>query len=212
LEVWIALVVVALLLVVLAVVIPVRLSLNLQGRGEPSGVWILAGGAQLGPLALSGAAGRDVPSVMQAHVLGRRVWQRPAGPSKREPSPEQRSRKQRLRRRLDPLDFALFLVRERRRIRVDRLDVDLDYSFADVALTGKMMGAIFMLSAVLPPRIVVRQRSSWESVDKAALHLSGSMRVFFVLLILDVLSYRRKSTKRVPRRANSPNPRGRHEQ
>jgi hypothetical protein len=212
LEVWIALVVLALLLVVLAVLIPVRLSLNLQGRGDPSGLWILAGGAQLGPFALSGAAGRDVPSVMQAHILGRRVWPRPAGPSKRESSPEQRPGKQRSRRRLDPLDFALFLVQERRRVRVDRLDVDLEYSFADVALTGKMMGAIFMLSAVLPPRIVVRQRSSWESVDKASLALSGSLRVFLVLLLLDVLSYRRKTTKRAPRRASSPKPRDRHEQ
>jgi hypothetical protein len=197
------------------VLMPVRLRLELQGRGDPDGNWALAGGGQLGPLAVSGVAARGITAVAQMHVFGRRIWQRPvrelvqAKPADRKQEPEraeplERARAElramgrryaQLERWLDPLDLLLYAAGEQRRIRIERIDLDLGYSFEDVALTGKVMAAVYVLNGALPPRFVVRQRVSWESQDRAELAFCGRIKLWPGLLLIDTAVYVLRNVK-----------------
>ncbi len=94
---------------------------------------------------------------------------------------------ERLERWFDPLDLALYLLQARRRIVIDRLELDVGYSFTDVALTGKTLAALYVLSGVVPPPIVIRPNPSWESADRADVALSGSIRLFPGLLLVDTV-------------------------
>lgn len=192
---WIALAV--LLIGVVLVLLPVRLHLSLQGRGDPSGTWMLAGGGQIGPLALSGVGAHGVPPTAQLHLFGKQVWQRRlADLARKDEGEEQRAVVKtvrtgyaRLTRWFDPLGLALFIVSERRRVRIELLEIDLSYSFEDVALTGKVLGAFYMLAGVLPPPIVIRQTPSWESLDQAEIALVGKIRLRPGLVALDSAIY-----------------------
>jgi hypothetical protein len=197
---WLAWIALAVLLIgVVLVLLPLRLHLSLQGRGDPSGSWMLAGGGQLGPLALSGLGAQGVTPTAQLHLFGKQIWQRPLLEllKTKEEEPEQergavksvRGGYARLSRWFDPLDLALFIVRERRRVWVELLEVDLEYSFEDVALTGKVLGAVYMVSGVLPPPIVIRQTPSWESLDQAQVALVGKIRIRPGLFVLDSAIY-----------------------
>ena len=124
-----------------------------------------AGGMQVGPLAVSGAGADRVPATVQVHVWGRRVWQKRArslldGEQNEEkeaqPKAERLGRAARgvtegyrsLGRWFDPFDMVVFLVGERRRIRARQLEVDLEYSFEDILLTGRLLAAIWLLRSV----------------------------------------------------------------
>lgn len=192
---WIiALAVLAALCVVLLLV-PVRLHLSLRGRGDPSGAWAIAGGAQVGPLALSSVAARGVTPTVGAHLLGKRLWQRELAPGEAEEGGEverarrlarqQKERYQKLERWFDPLDLAFFLVSERRRIRVEQFDLDVDYSFEDIALTGKTLAALYLLGGALPPPFVIRPRPSWDTVDRADLAVTVKIRLRPGLVLVD---------------------------
>ncbi len=194
---------------------PVRLHLSVQGRGDPDGAWVLAGGSQIGPLALSGAAARGVPGALQLHVFGRRVWQRSfaallerkdegdAKEAQERPTPSHQraiAGYRRFERWFDPVDFALFILSERRRIRVEQLDFDLDYSFVDIVTTGKLLGALYALGGALPPPIAIRPRPSWDSVDQAELAVIACVRLRPGLLALDSLRYVLRHVKILKRR------------
>jgi hypothetical protein len=183
LEPWLIALVVIVAIAVGFVLVPIRITLSLRGRGDPSGAWAVAGGAQLGPLAVSGVAARGVPASLGAHAFGRKLWQRELAELVRA-KPEQKKAERRLidrykklERWFDPLDLALFLLEEKRRVRIEALEIDVIYSFEDVALTGKVLAALYVLSGVLPPPIVIRPLPTWESVDKADLAMSGSIRL-----------------------------------
>lgn len=197
---WLIALVVALALVAALLFVPIRIRFSLRGRGDPSGAWAVAGGAQLGPLALSAVAARGVPAAVAAHVFGKKLWERTLSElGKREPKADEaddeqpktsaldgyKRRYDRLERWFDPLDLMLFLTEERRRIRVEQLDLDVVYSFEDVALTGKVLAALYVLAGILPPPISIRPRPTWESVDRADLALAGSIRVWPGLLLVD---------------------------
>ncbi len=197
---WLAWIALAVLLIgVVLVLLPVRLHLSLQGRGDPSGTWMLAGGGQIGPLALSALGARGVTPTAQLHLFGRQLWKRKISELGKNEEPEDkperavvtsvRARYAQLERWFDPLDIGLFIVSEHRRVRVELLEVDLDYSFEDVALTGKVLGAFYVLGGVLPPPIVIRQTPSWESVDQAHIALVGKIRIRPGLVVLDSAIY-----------------------
>lgn len=197
---WLAWIALAVLLIgVVLVLLPIRLHLSLQGRGDPSGMWMLAGGGQIGPLALSGVGAQGVKPTAQLHLFGRQLWQRallePAEKKKQKREPERgtvetvQNGYARLSRWFDPLDLAVFIVSERRRVRVELLEVDLEYSFEDVALTGKVLGAFYVIGGMLPPPIVIRQTPSWESVDRAEVALQGKIRIRPGLVLLDSAIY-----------------------
>jgi hypothetical protein len=198
-SVWVLVaVVVAVALVVVALLVPVRVRLNLQGKGEPNGTWVLAGGTKVGPAALSGVAARGIEPRFQLHVLSRKLWERTLSQlleKKAEAGQERATGKETLdeltrryravERRFDPVELVLFVGRERRRIRIERLEVDVEYSFVDIALTGKVLAAIYALSPLLPPPIVVRQTPAWEFVDRARFSAAGSIKVWPGLLVVD---------------------------
>ncbi len=188
--------------------LPIRLRLSFQGRADPSGTWALAGGAQVGPAMASGVAARGIATTVQAHLFGRSIYKRTLRElldererKKLEAEAEDevaaakaqiergldraRARYRKLERWFDPVDLALFVIRERRRIVIEELVVDLDYSFVDITLTGKLLGAIYAFSALLPDPIVIRQTPSWESADRIAIAGSGKIRIWPGLLVVD---------------------------
>ena len=206
--VWIVCLVVVVALLVALVFWPIRLHLNLQGRGDPTGAWALAAGAQVGPLAASGLGARGVPASVQAHLFGRQVWQREvrallekdSKAKDDEETPGVTDRYRQLERWFEPTEVARFALGEHRRIRIESIEIDVDYSFANVALTGKILGAIYALNGVLPPQIVIRQNASWDAVDKAALALTGTIKIWPGLLIVDTLVFGVKNVKLFRRR------------
>lgn len=185
-----ALVVVA---AVALLVLPVKVVVSLQARGEPDGGYAIAGGGQVGPFATTFVMARQVPVQLDVRVFGRRLLQRqrPAKALKEAASGELSGW---LKRRLDPVDVALFLLDERRRIALDRLDIDIDYSFKNVALTGQLLAALCALSAVLPPRVQLHQHPSWDLAGRATLSLDGRLRVWPGLFIIDTLRFLRQAT------------------
>ncbi|MEZ4375301.1 MAG: hypothetical protein R3B07_31100 [Polyangiaceae bacterium] len=193
--------------------VPWRLELSIQGRGAPDGTWVLGGGGRLGPVALSAAAARGIQPRAQAHVFGRAVWQRTLGD---EPKPEaeedDRSLEERLEqvtggysrleRWFDPDALVAFALAERRRVRVKLAQAHVAYSFVDVATTGKLMAALYVLSGVLPPPLLVTQDVSWENEDRAALDLALEARVWPLLLMFDALWFGVRHIKLFKRQAS----------
>jgi len=195
---WVIAVAIVFAIALILVLLPIRLRFNFQGRGDPSGVWAIAGGAQIGPAVGSGVAARGIETTIQAHLFGRSIYKRTLKELRAErdkvreesdsiePVIEKlEARYKKLERWFDPLDLALFLLRERRRVVFERVIVDLDYSFADITVTGKLLGAIYAFSALLPAQIVIRQNPRWEFVDKLAVAGSGKIRIWPGLLVVD---------------------------
>lgn len=181
--------VLALMLVALFVRVTVHLSV--QGRGDPSGSWALAGGAQVGPLTVAAHGGRGAEPGLAVLLFSRRLLSRPLlSHRSREPEePERaswRERYRRLERWIDPVELLVFVLGERSRVEVPGLEVELEYSFEDVALTGKMMGAIYMLDSLLPAPLVLRQTVGWEFEDRAAMNGSGMLAFRPGLVLFDV--------------------------
>jgi hypothetical protein len=195
---------VAVVLLLGALLIPLHLSLSAEARAEPDGQWAAAAGVALGPVALSAAGAHGVPASMHLFVLGKRRFSRDlsadaeadaAEPgAEREPAPSRFAGW--LRQRFDPIDGLAFILSERRRLRW-QLDADLSYSFRDVALTGKVLGGVYLLVPLLPSGIRLRQTPSWDSVDRATLQASGRLRIFAGLVLCDLIWYmlRRKWPK-----------------
>ena len=209
---WIAVVLIACDLCLAAIFTPWRVRVSLQGRGEPEGVWALGGGIQLGPVALSGAAARGAEAAVQLHLLGRRLWgrslralvRRAATGTEAEDEPERdtplrdriergwrrlRDRARRFEAWFDPWPAAWFLLGELRRVRPRRLYVDVDYSFEDVVLTGRVLAAIYLLRGVLPPEVVIHQHHSWNSEDRVHGAIEGEILIWPVLAAIEVLWY-----------------------
>ena len=195
---WIAaaLVVVFLLVVVL---LPLSIEFNVTGRGEPSGLWALAAGVQVGPLQLSGVAARGVLPRAQADLFGRRVWSRELSDDADEPEEEEdpaltrvrrsaqsaSQRYQQLSRWFDTGDLAGFAFEEKRRLQVIRCDIDVSYSFVDIMTTGRLLAALYALSGVMPAPIVIRPLPSWDAVDRMSLVAEGKIKVWPGLMLVD---------------------------
>jgi hypothetical protein len=201
---------VAALLGVGLVLLPVKLRFSGQGKGEPSGFFALAGGVQVGPLALSALWAKGVPMQLALHGFGRKLWSRTlaellareADDEEPEPEPPEKRALSRARdgygklsRRLDPVDLFFFLARERRRIELLPTTVELEYGFRDIATTGKLLGAIYAIGPLLPAPLLIRQTPSWEGVDRAAFAVSGAIRVWPGLLVVDSLWYLIRNVK-----------------
>jgi hypothetical protein len=159
----------------------------------------------LGPVALSAVGGRGVPGSVHLFVLGKRRFSRDlteeeddsADHAEEPPAPPEPARSSRWRRwfsrRFDVVDGVAWLLGERRRLRW-HLDVDVSYSFRDVALTGKVLGGGYLLMPLLPSGIRLRQTPSWDTVDRAALQASGTLRIFAGLVLSDLIWYMLRRT------------------
>jgi hypothetical protein len=199
------------LLLVLAARASVTLSCSAQGKAEPSGAWAVACGLGCGPFALSAIAAHGVKPCLTCHVFGKQLarlplsrWLRPrrqrrasaeaATNSEPEAALEPRlSRFERgvagLFRSLDPLETLLEWSQRERSFQVRSLSVEVNYSFRDVALTGRILAGLCMLSAVMPGVCQLRQTPSWESEDRASLGVDGSFKIWPGRLALDVAGF-----------------------
>ncbi|HEY3252621.1 MAG TPA: hypothetical protein VGJ91_01690 [Polyangiaceae bacterium] len=204
---WLALGALSLaLFALLAYRLPVSLSSNLQARAEPSGSWVLALGVGIGPLALSAIAAQGVKPFLTCHLFGKQVvrlplarWfgrrAKPLEPEQPAPAakPLELSRVERAIARffkhLDPLETLLSWWEKERVFEVRSLELDVEYSFRDVALTGQILAGLCMLSGVLPDRYVINQRPGWHSEDRLALSADGRFRLWPVRLSVDVLGF-----------------------
>jgi hypothetical protein len=110
--------------------------------------------------------------------------------------------------RVDPLDFALKLLEERRHVRLRYLVLDAAFGFRDPLLTGRLVGALSMLAAVLPPPIEIRQAPRWDFEDAWEISLDGRAVFRPWLMALDIAAYvvRRLGSRRVPAVALAPDP------
>jgi hypothetical protein len=151
-------------------------------------------------VSMSGAAAHGVPPSAQLHLGRWRPWRRRAERSLRAPETDRLAQAKRSAGRLrrayatferwfDPIDTVWFLLGERRRVRARRLEVDVDFSFDDIVLTGRLLAAIYVLQGVLPSQIVLRHRHRWESVDSLAGAVEGEVEVWPLLAAIDVLWY-----------------------
>jgi hypothetical protein len=178
-------------LAVIALFVPARLVVSAQGRGDPSGAWALAAGAQLGPFVASGVGARGVTPRVELRLFGRKLWGDELGrgsdaaPAGKPRAEDERGGIGRVARWFDLDTLGLWLLDERRRVRVDRMVVQLNYSFQDVALTGKMLGAVYVLSGLLPPPIELRQEVSWDFEDRASAALDAQVRLSAGLILVD---------------------------
>jgi hypothetical protein len=205
---------VCLALLLCALLVPLRVELSAEARADPGGQWAIACGAGFGPLALSAVSARGVPASVHVFVFGKRRVSHDLGDGdddattdeaatdEHEP-PRRRKRWARLRRSIDPIDAFAWVLGERRRVRW-RLDVDVSYSFRDVALTGKLLGAGYVLAPLLPSGITLRQSPSWESADRAALQASGNVRIFAGLVLCDLIWYMLRRTLSPRRQRRGP--------
>jgi hypothetical protein len=205
---WLVALLVALGILLLSLLLPLRVELSLRARGDPSGAWAVAGGVEITVVALSGVAARGVPASVAAHLLGKQIWSRRLSELGAKPDTDERgfvdkqkARYAELERWFDPVDLALFALGERRRFRIEKLDIDVDFSFADVATTGKMLAGLYALSGALPPPIAIRPRPSWDSVDRAEVALSGRIRLMPGLLLVDLGLFVVRNVKLGRRRA-----------
>ncbi len=198
------------LLLVLAVRGSVTLSCNVQGKADPSGAWAVACGLGCGPFALSTIAAHGVKPFLTCHVFGRQLvrfplsrWVRPrkpraapeseAKPEDEAPAEPKLSRFEHgvagLFRSLDPIDTVIAWLEKERVFAVRSLIIDVEYSFRDVALTGRILAGLYMLSAVLPDVCELRQTPGWESEDRVALGLDGSFTLWPGRLLLDTARF-----------------------
>jgi hypothetical protein len=205
----VALVVLSMLL---ALVLPVSLSSSLQGRAEPSGGWAVALGLGLGPIALSAIAAAGVAPFMTCHVFGRRLvrvplsrWVRRApkiDSAEAQPVTPHATLSRlehavaRFFRSLDPIETALSWWEKERIFQVRSLVVEIEYSFRDVALTGRILAGLYVLSAVLPEHWQINQTPSWESEDRVSLAADGRFRIWPGRLLIDLAGFVLKQRSR----------------
>lgn len=184
--------VVTLLLVVTAALWPLRLDASGKARGEADGSWVVAGGVTLGVVGAAFVWARGISPQLSFLLLGKKLPWKPKW-AKREPSSAPKRAKKtvpsRLWGRIDPLQLGLKLLEERRHVRLRYLILELGYGFRDPLLTGRLVGAISALSAVLPPPIEIRQSPRWDFEDGFEIGLDTRAIVRPWLMLLDILVY-----------------------
>lgn len=170
------------------------ISSSLQGRADPSGSWAVAWGLALGPLAVTTIAAPQVKPFLSCHLFGKQLARVPlsrliqrkkrasseSAPPEAElkPAPDAPEKKRGFSflQNLDPIEAVLSWWQSERVLAFDSLLVDVSYSFRDIALTGRILAAIYMLSAILPDGFEIRQTPDWESIDRIALEADGKLR------------------------------------
>ncbi len=182
---------VALLLLVVCAVWPLRLDVSGKARGERDGSWVVAGGVTLGVVGAAFVWARGISPQLSFLVLGKRLPWKPQWKKRDATRAPKRGRSamSRLWARVDPLQLGLKLLEERRHVRLRFLVVDLAYGFRDPLLTGRLVGALSVLSAVLPPPIEIRQNPRWDFEDGWEVGLDARAVLRPWLMALDILVY-----------------------
>jgi hypothetical protein len=212
-QLWLVLVGSALLLAAIAIAARVDLELDWRARGEPDGTWLAAFGAGLGPLAVAAVAASGTALRVELFCFGRRLdfwrkWRvrsRAKGPANQEERPPARPSTHTASRIDEAGKHAHFALGLHRRVHVESLVVELTYGFRDVALTGRILGAVIVLSQLLPRAIVVHQTPLWHGPERWEARGRGKIGLWVGLVLTDVLWYmlrarlRRSAEAEVPR-------------
>lgn len=192
-----------LLVAVLVCYWPLRIELSARARGEGDGAWAIAGGLAVSVVSLAFVWARGLAPRLTVSIFGRKLALSPKwGEKLARPVPKRvKHASKRAFDRLDPLDLALQLLEERRHLRLRHLVIDAAYGFRDPLLTGRLVGALSMLSAVVPPPIQIRQAPRWDFEEGWEISVDGRawLRPWLILLDLAVYVVRRLSAR--PRRA-----------
>lgn len=185
---WLLLLGVALLLAVALCYWPLRIDVSGRARGEPDGAWVVAGGMSVAGLAFAFVAARGVKARLTVTLWGRKLALTPEWGKKLAPSVPKRVKvaSRRAWARIDPLDLGLKLLDERRHLRLRYLVLDASYGFRDPLLTGRLVGALSMLSAVLPSPIEIRHRPRWDFEDGWEISLDGRAQLRPLLVVLEL--------------------------
>jgi hypothetical protein len=207
-------------LALLAWLIPLTLSSSLQIRGEPSGSWAVALGLGFGPVSLSAIAAAGTRPFMTCHLFGKQLVRLPLSRWFR-PGPQQRAAEEVIKapgsarfsgleravarsfRALDPVETLLSWWGKERVVQVRSLVLDVEYSFRDVALTGKILAGLYVLSGVLPEHYVINQSPAWDCEDRLALAVDGKFRIWPGRLFVDLLGYMLKGRARARSQATN---------
>jgi hypothetical protein len=170
---------------------PLRLDVSLRARGTADGGWVVAGGLSLPVASVAFVWGRGLDPRLSLLLFGRKLSWKPEW-SRRIARPVPRRLKaasQRAWARVDPLNLGLQILEERRHLRLRHLVIDLCYGFRDPLLTGRLVGALSMLSAVLPAAVELRQSPRWDFEDGWEVTVDGRAIMKPWLMLLDVAAY-----------------------
>lgn len=204
---------VALILLVVLCVWPLRLDVSAKARGERDGSWAVAGGVTLGALGIAFVWASGISPQLSALLFGRKLpyelrWPH-LGRADSTRLPERaRTAAARLWSRVDALGLALKILEERRHVKLRYVVLDLAYGFRDPLLTGRLVGALSALGAVLPARVEIRQRPRWDFEDGWDVTLDSRAVIRPWLMALDILGYvvRQASHERHQDRGRRPEP------
>lgn len=196
-------------LALLAVCAALRTELNARGQGAPDGAWVVAGALGFGPCTLSLVGARGAPLRVEFHLWGRR-WpitrRAPRHPKSDEaahehpqdpPAPIEAAARRLRAFGLGPLELLELVLTEKRYLEWERLLVELTYGFQDVALTGRIAGALYAIAGALPEKFQLRQQPIWEANERWEGSVEGSLRIWPGLVLFSVLWYmiRRKAAR-----------------
>lgn len=170
---------------------PLRLDASGRARGERDGSWVVAGGMSLAALSVAFVWARGVPPKLSFLIFGKKLaWKASWGRKLSRPVPKRiKKASSKAWSRIDPVALGLKLLDERRHVRLRYLVVDLAYGFQDPLLTGRLVGALSALAAVLPPPIEIRQSPRWDFEDGWEIGLDARAIVKPWLMLLDIAAY-----------------------
>jgi hypothetical protein len=188
---WLGVLLALALLVALICYWPLRLDVSGRARGEADGSWVVAGGLSLAAISVALVWGRGVGPRVTFLAFGRKLsWKPQWSRQLARPMPKRvKAASRRAWARVEPLSLALKILEERRHLRLRYLVIDLAYGFKDPVLTGRLVGALAMLSAVLPAAVDLRQAPRWDFEDGWEIKLDGRALVKPWLVLLDVAAY-----------------------
>ncbi|HYP91503.1 MAG TPA: hypothetical protein VEQ59_25220, partial [Polyangiaceae bacterium] len=176
-------------------------------RGE--GAWVIAGGVSVAAVSLAFVWARGISPRLTISLFGKKLGFKPDRSRRlsRPVPPRLKAAFERAWSRLDPLDFGLKLLEERRHLRLRYFVVDVSYGFRDPLLTGRLVGALSVLAVVLPAPIEIRQAPRWDFEDGWEISVDGRALVRPWLMALDVATYVvRTLARRAPQSAASASP------
>ncbi|HVY27291.1 MAG TPA: hypothetical protein VHB79_12115 [Polyangiaceae bacterium] len=170
---------------------PLRLDISGRARGEADGRWVVAAGCSLSGLSIALVWARGIKPQISVQLFGKKLSWKPSWRQQlARPVPKRvKEASGRAWARVDPLGLALKVVEERRHVRLRYLVLDLVYGFRDPLLTGRLVGALSVLSAVLPHPIEIRQAPRWDFEDGWEISLDGRAIVRPWLALLDIAGY-----------------------
>ena len=181
------------LLALWALVRPVRLSVAGEGRATGTG-WAAACGASLGPLAGTVVAAHGVPPRLAVHAFGRPVLARALGGGRT----DLRALWARLTGHVDPEALAGLALDELARVRVSRLDLDLEGGLADPAATAWLAGLTHAAAGALAPLGTLSFAPTWEGPPSLEGKLALELRASPLLVAFDLAAFAARNVRLRP--------------